>query len=207
LPDAADEKTKNATSKEKKGFTIGYVGGFYPGRGIEMIIELSKQLPSLNFVLIGANEKMIDYYSRHINEGQNNLKILGYLSQPELEDHYADFDVVLAPYSNRISVYGGKGDISKWTSPLKIFEYMSFAKPIIVANIPVLHEVLTDCYNCIFANVEDTEDWIKKILLLKNEPSLRKKIANNAYNDFIEKYTWQKRAEKIIDLFRLNQQN
>jgi len=39
------------------------------------------------------------------------------------------FDVVLAPYSNIVRG-GTPGNLAKWTSPLKIFEYMAFQKPI-----------------------------------------------------------------------------
>jgi len=84
-------------------------------------------------------------------------------------------------------------------SPLKIFEYMSHKKPIVTSDLPVLREVLSES-NSILAKAESTESWIKAIKNLENE-EIREVIANKAYSDFIENYTWKKRAENIIKEF------
>ena len=51
-------------------------------------------------------------------------------------------DILTLPYANIIKSAGEVDDISKYTSPLKLFEYMSHRKAIIASNLPVLKEVL-----------------------------------------------------------------
>ena len=41
---------------------------------------------------------------------------------------------------SKITVSGNVGDISSYTSPLKVFDYMKLGKLIISSNIPVLKE-------------------------------------------------------------------
>lgn len=198
LPDAADVVELNSNPKSKKErITVGYVGGFYDGRGIEFIIKISKSLPEIDFVLVGANDE--SYFNYNAQLTNKNLRIINYLPHSELHRYYEDFDIVLAPYSAVISTHGGAKDISRWISPLKLFEYMSYKKCMLVSNIPVFQEILKDGVNCIICDTDDTDDWINKIVLTASDKSLRDDLANNAYSDFLDNYTWEKRASKLID--------
>ena len=74
------------------------------------------------------------------------------------------------------------------------------SKSIIIASeLPVLKEVLNQ-ENAIFCNIKSTETWEEKITEILNNYSDYLYLAENAYIDS-KKYTWQKRAEKIIHLY------
>ena len=103
---------------------------------------------------------------------------------------------MLAPYSSRVTVGGhDKLDTSKFMSPIKIFEYMSHKKAIIASDLPVLREVLSE-KNSVLVEPTNIKDWTTAIEKLK-DLTQREKIANQAIVDF-DKYTWKKRAEKVI---------
>ena len=106
------------------------------------------------------------------------------------------FDIVLAPYTNKVSVFGNTGDSSKYMSPLKIFEYMSYKKAIIASDLAVLREVLSS-KNAMLAEPENIKDWVNAINELKNQEN-RETIANNALKDF-KNYTWKNRALQIVN--------
>ena len=55
----------------------------------------------------------------------------------------ADCDILIAPYAAQVSHAGG-GDIGRWMSPLKLFEYMAAERPVVTADLPVLREVVRD---------------------------------------------------------------
>ena len=108
------------------------------------------------------------------------------------------FDILLAPYEQKVRVSGNTGDTSRWMSPLKIFEYMSDRKPMLVSDMPVLHEVLENEYNCLFCKVNDLDDWLAKLDALIQNEKLSDTISSNAYNDLKGKYTWDKRAKVVL---------
>ena len=48
----------------------------------------------------------------------------------------------MLPYVSAITVAGDVGDITKYTSPLKLFDYLSAGKIIICSDYKVLKEVI-----------------------------------------------------------------
>ena len=104
------------------------------------------------------------------------------------------------PYSKKIylSSFTADQDISKFTSPLKMFEYLASGTPIISSNLKVLREILVDKKNSILVrNFENVAEWKKKILNLKNNKDLMKKISINAIKT-AKMYSWDARVEKYL---------
>ena len=203
LPDGADPS--NSITKQIKvnnRLKVGYVGRLYAGRGIELIISLAKLMPEFDFVIVGATDN--DYKRFGESFLQTNLKVIDYLPNSQLDEYYSDFDIVIAPYHKRISVSNKKNDTSRWASPLKLFEYMSHGKCILVSDLEVFKEVLTNEYNCLFCEAENVNDWVKKIKLVSSDPTLRRRIAKNAYDDFIKNYTWEIRVKKLLSYLTEN---
>ena len=127
-----------------------------------------------------------------------NIFFYGFVSPGETHKYYNAFDVVLAPYSPRVTVGGhDKLDTSKFMSPIKIFEYMSYKKAIIASDMPVLREILNE-RNSILVDPSKIKDWIGAIEKLKSYQQ-RDKISNQAIIDFKE-YTWKKRALNVVKL-------
>jgi len=108
-------------------------------------------------------------------------------------------DVMLAPYQRQVRVHGG-GEVSSWMSPLKIFECMAHAKPIVSSDLPVLREVLTDEVNALLCDPDDIESWVKAIERLRKDQDLRARLAERAKLDFGTSYSWSKRADTIVAL-------
>ena len=46
------------------------------------------------------------------------------------------------PYTSKITAAGNYGDITNFTSPLKLFDYLSVGRVILCSNYSVLHEIL-----------------------------------------------------------------
>ena len=200
LADAADNPTsfyKNKMDYKSKP-KVGYVGHLYKGRGIELIIKLAKELPEIEFHIVGGNSSDI---KRVKNEaiGLYNLNIHGYVKPSETETIRQSMNILIAPYQYKVGLSSGSMTTEKWMSPLKIFEYMASGRAIISSDIPVLKEVLIHDYNCLLCDPENHLDWKKNINELIKDEDLLKKISSNARNDFLKKYTWTMRAKKIFD--------
>lgn len=195
LPDAADP-IMIPDHKVSKSGTVGYVGSFLPGKGVETVLKLAAAMPDIQFVLIGGPESNLPS-----GVHPTNLRFLGVLPHAEAMRAMAGFDVALLPNQNRVLVSGGIADIGKWTSPLKLFEYMAARRPIVASRLPVLQEILTDGANALLADPLDLEEWDRQIRRILADPNLAKSLVETAHRDFLNRYSWDARARRIISIF------
>tara|TARA_B100000315_G_C14580951_1_gene590446 strand:+ start:2316 stop:3449 length:1134 start_codon:yes stop_codon:yes gene_type:complete len=178
---------------------VGYVGHLYRGKGMEIIISISRFLHDIDFHIIGGFENDIKYWET--KEPSSNIHFHGFINQSKIPSYLNIFDIVLLPNQYHVSPHNvnfktHNVNISEFTSPLKMFEYMAAKKAIISSDLPVLREVLNN-NNSILVKPSDIKSWINAINLLRNK-SLRDQLSTCAYNDFIDNYTWDLRVNNIF---------
>ncbi|MGC8121855.1 glycosyltransferase family 4 protein [Marinobacter sp. VGCF2001] len=178
-------------------FELGYVGQLYTGKGMEMIAAVAQRRPSYAFTVVGGDDADIDYWSGRLRN-LGNIRFTGFLPQAEAVSLIEGFDAVLAPYQKRVTTAGGGGDVSRWMSPLKIFEYMAAGKPIVASDLPVLQEVLDDGENALLCEPENPDHWCGAIDRLYSETGLGERLGSQARSDFLEHYTWGARACRVL---------
>ncbi len=203
-PDGADpvNNIKPRKLKKKSGqLMIGYVGHLYKGRGIDIIAELAKLCPWAEFHIIGGLPQDVDYWKKELLKLQNII-LYGHVPHKEVYEFMLSFDALIAPYQEKVSVYGGIGDTAKWMSPLKIFEYMATGKTILASDLPVLREILKNNQNSLLAFPRDIEKWKLNLERIKNNGNLRNKLGKKAKEDFKNNYTWKSRAKKVLKLLQ-----
>lgn len=210
VPDCADEIDINAIPQidfddHNYRARVGYIGQLYPGKGMEIISQLIPLCPDVMFHIVGGNNKDINYWKNHL-QGCNNVLFHGFVEPFKTTSYGIAMDILIAPYLNNVQGAGGKNskkNLAKWMSPLKIFDYMSYCKPIITSDLPVLHDVLNK-NNSILCSPENIGEWVSAINRLVEDKREAKRIAENANIDFINKFTWDIRAKKIISLYERN---
>ena len=89
-------------------------------------------------------------------------------------------------------------DIGKYTSPLKLFEYMSNKRLILASNISVIREVLNEG-NSILIPPLDYDAWVSTINNLDITCDRIISLKNQAYKDFVKYFTWDIRAKEMLD--------
>jgi glycosyltransferase involved in cell wall biosynthesis len=197
-PDASDPPSALVTRRRPGAPpVIGYVGSLYAGRGIETIIALARAMPGCRFQLVGGTDADV---ARWRSTGlPDNLALLGFRTQAELPALYAGFDVVLMPHAAS-GVVGatGKSDISRWTSPMKMFEYMASGVALVASDLPVLQEVLRDGDNAMVVPSEDLAAWRTAIERVLGDDDLRFRLARTAQADLARSYTWDARARAVM---------
>ncbi len=194
--DGADSPVKpSGISLNKSYTTVAYAGSMQPGKGMELISELIPLCTDIRFVIAGGSENEVQKWKEKIG-AQTNVCFKGFLPHSEISNLLNEADILLAPYQER--VYVGE-DISRWMSPLKIFEYMAAKRPIICSDMPVLREVLEDGRNALLVPGDKPAKWKEAIEELKKNQDKADELATNAYEDFIDRYTWKKRARKILE--------
>ncbi len=207
VPDAATRQKGTPMNEiyETDSQQVGYVGHLYRGKGIKLILDLAREVPSTNFHVVGGtNEDLETWRSRA--EEVPNIKFHGHVPPARVGEYLASFDVVLAPYQREVHGAGGSTDLSKWMSPLKIFEYMSAGKPIVCSDLPVLREVLTDGENALLCDPDNVAEWVEALRKLSSDDELRMTLISNAKRDFESKYSYDARAQRVVDTITANKQ-
>jgi glycosyltransferase involved in cell wall biosynthesis len=179
--------------------TIGYTGHLYQGRGVEHILKIATKLPEIHFLLVGGNPEDISKLQAQISNTQSpvsNISIIGFIPNADLPLYQAACDLLLMPYQRHVAASSG-GDIAPYLSPMKLFEYLAAGRTILSSNLPVFREVL-NAQNAVLLPPDDINAWIAAIHDLQADPGKRAALGTRARQD-AEKYTWEARAQKILD--------
>ena len=120
-----------------------------------------------------------------------------YVDNPLLKK-ISKIDLCLLPYTSKITVSGNVGDISQYTSPLKIFDYMITGKLIVCSNLKVIREILKDKKNSLLIKeYEKLENWLRIIKVISSNYSKYDKIRLNAHK-YAKKYNIDWRMNKLL---------
>ena len=197
LADAVELKNFSKVKLKSKIKNIFYIGSFYKGRGVDLILKIAEKLKNKNFFLYGKRKTDLVNFD---HKKSNNVKIFNLIKYCKVPSKLAKADLLLMPYSlDGIFIDAlGNNDISKFTSPMKMFEYLASGAPLISSNIPVLKEILIHKNNCLISKDNSVNTWVKNIHLLEADYQLRNKIIKNALIS-ASKNTWFLRANKIVN--------
>ncbi len=183
------EKAFQTILDEKKAI-IGYYGAFASWFDYELIRYIAEKRPQYNIVLIGT--KYDDTLEKSKIEELKNVHFLGTRNYSILKNYANKFNVCTVPFVIN--------DITKATSPLKIFEYMALGKPIVTT-------AMDECkkYKSIWI-ANDKEEFVE---LIDKALKLNQK-ENNEYYQTLKidalNNTWDSKA-KIINNMLANKEN
>jgi glycosyltransferase involved in cell wall biosynthesis len=193
LPDPALARKQLGLAER---MTTAYTGHLYPGRGMGLLVELARRFPEIQFLWIGGRAEDTRYWENRIaTEALVNILFMGFIPNDRLPLFQAAADILLMPYERVISGSSG-GNSAAYASPMKMFEYMACGRPILSSDLPVLREVINN-NNAMLCPPGDIESWTDKLSDLVKDESLRKRLADQAFQD-VASYTWEKRAQKIV---------
>ena len=189
------EVTNVLLQSDNQKINIGYLGSPFVGKGSKMTALLAQRHPECTFHIVGSClEEVQKQLSFPLS---SNIFCYGRVPPGDTYSYLTKMDILIAPFEDQVFDISGR-EISCWMSPLKIFEYMAANRPIIATNHKVLCEVLTDRENALLCEPENLEQWSKALNLLVEDSSLRQKLAEKAYQQYLDHYTWEVRAKQIL---------
>ena len=175
---------------------VGYVGSLYPGKGMETTVKLAQRHDAIDFHVVGGDAQQVGYWQAKGCSG--NITFHGHVPHADVSRYLSAFDVALVPVQKRVAIDFDGSDIGKWTSPVKIFEYMAHGLPIIASDLPTVREVLTNERNSILVPPEDIDAWSDALTRLTLSTSFAEDLARRAREDFLSKYTWDARVSTVL---------
>tara|TARA_Y100000768_G_scaffold370014_1_gene335457 strand:+ start:48 stop:818 length:771 start_codon:yes stop_codon:yes gene_type:complete len=200
LPSGSSIKKNFEFSFNKKFFKIGYFGSLFKSRGLNLIKDLAKIDRNNHYYLYGDFKKI----SLRYKYTYKNIHLNNYIPYRDIPKELKKMDILLMPYVSSITVAGDVGDITKFTSPLKLFDYLSVGKIIMCSDFSILREVIDEKKNAIFIkNYKNPQSWKNEIQKLKNQPYKQFIISKNNYK-LSKKYSLVSRAKKILEEIKVN---
>lgn len=180
--------------KKNKIFTVIFRGGFSLEAGVEHILEAAKKLKNedINFLILGRPKT--EEIEQKIKNTKNVKFVLGHLPFSRLRKLILSSHIILGQFGNNERTHK--------TIPYKAFEAMALRIPYLTGEALSAKELFTDRLNCLFAKLADPDDIAQKILELKNNPELRKKIADNGYKLYQEKLNPKVLGKEILEIIK-----
>ncbi|MDP3792313.1 MAG: glycosyltransferase [bacterium] len=185
-----------------------YIGHLYSWKGVNIFSEIAKYVcdKNVNYLIsfFGGTDKdfkILDEDSRVLQEELSKIHpnfvpiLYPYRRVPHKDVPYilkaADGAILIGNESETIS--------AKYTSPLKMFEYMASGCPIVAQALPSFREVLND-ENSFLVKPGDAKALADKIAWIFDDANVKiaEEKASKAFDD-VQKYTWQNRAANILN--------
>lgn len=179
------EEEFNVILQEKKPI-IGYYGALASWFDYELLKYLATKRPEYNIVLFGIEYD--ESYKLSNLKDVKNIYFLGAKDYSVLKNYANKFDVCTIPFLIN--------NITKATSPVKLFEYMALRKPIVTTEV-------NECkkYDSVMI-AKDKEEFVKLIdyALTLNDKD------NKDYFELLDKEanenSWEMKAKVIIDILK-----
>ena len=92
-------------------------------------------------------------------------------------------------------------NVTQGCCPIKVIEYMSCARPIVAANLPVVRELVREDVDALLFAPDDAEDLARQIGRVLDDVLLAKKLATNAAERARSKLTWHTAQKKLLKVY------
>ena len=184
----------------KDASIIGYAGQLKSmgiGKGVGVLLEaielLHKSGVQVHALIAGGPESEQKKLEASLSEEIIPfVHFTGMIKKKDIPDLLSSCNVLVYPAPQSKHPY-----FQRDTSPLKLFEYMAIGKPIVCADLPPLHDVISE-EHVTFATAGNSESFASAIkLALSGSDKITQKAIRA--KELVASYTWQKRMERILN--------
>lgn len=178
---------------------VGFIGTFGPWHGVLELARAIAKLPKqgTRFLLIGDGKLRQEAEQIIATAGRSDRVILtGTIKHSSVPALLDACDVLVSPH---IPLADGSDFFG---SPTKIFEYMAMGKGIVASRLGQLGDVLTHEQTALLVEPGDVEQLADSIQRMADSPDLAARLGAAARERAIERHTWKRNAQKVLDAYR-----
>jgi glycogen(starch) synthase len=194
-------RTLNAQAKPSDAgptgkITILFVGRLERRKGPDLLLSALTQIPHLlekiAVVFVGAGNAGDPYYQKLRQQADGlkrkfprlTLEFPGYVSDKELQQHYSNADVFVAP--SRFESFG-----------LVLIEAMRHGTPVIACAIGGMREIIHDGVDGYLVELDDIAQLAGRLKILIESQPLRRKVGESSRQTYELRFTARKMGESI----------
>jgi len=192
-PDNVKDDLKRKLNINDK-IVIGFVGAFVSWNNLKLLMDIfkdvSRERSDIHLLLVGDGP-LRDELERKVH--QENLKdkvsFTGRVKYEDVPKFIHVMDICVIPKSNQ------------YRSPMKLFEYMAMAKPVVAPRLEPIEKVVINNSNGLLFDVENKDSLKEAIMALVEDAPKRKEIGKMARRTVKGNYTWENNAKGIIKIY------
>jgi glycosyltransferase involved in cell wall biosynthesis len=178
---------------EAKRFIAGYAGHLYPWKGVDVFVQALAEAPGVHGLVVGGHPQEGDLgrVQRLVADLEigDRVRITGLVPPGDVMDTLSQASVLVLP--NTPSVIS-----DRYTSPLKLFEYLQLQRPIVASDLAAVREVLADGTSALLVPPGDSHALARALLRLRDDAALRQRLSEGA-RAIAPRFTWAARAQRI----------
>jgi glycosyltransferase involved in cell wall biosynthesis len=195
-PDRFHPELSGAALRARLGLAsahvVGFVGSLKPWHDLDTLCAalagLHREDPAWRLLVVGEGPRL------EALRGAGPFVLctgpVGYEAVPEV---LAAMDAVVVPYDKDGDVY---------FSPLKLFEAMAAARPVVGARVGQVAEILRDGENGLLYEPGQAADLAARLRELPARPDRGASLGAAARRDVLARHTWRANAERIVQRAR-----
>lgn len=191
---------RNNWVREKHGlgdkFVVIYVGAHGRANALRQLIDSAKLLKDkdsqVQIMLVGNGMEKAALIEAATAAELNNLTFVDSVAKFQIVDYVNASDVCTAVLK--------KCDTFKTVYPNKLFDYMSAAKPVIVAIDGVARKLVEDAQAGLYAEPENADEFVQAVLKLKNNPRLCKDYGQHGLSFVRKNFDRHSLASRYMDI-------
>lgn len=162
-----------------------YIGSLGQLKGTDTLMQTSKFVSNVRIAIIGGSPRQIETAKKKYPK----VIFVGERPYAELAQNQVAADVLVLPNTGKNSI------AERFTSPLKLFAYMTSSVPIVTSNISSVREVLDD--TCAYlVTPDDAHALASGIERACTDSAAQGKAAGALQR--VHQYDWRVRARKIL---------
>jgi glycosyltransferase involved in cell wall biosynthesis len=188
-------ESRIALNLDNKKKYICFIGSLLEHQGIDNLIRAApmilKKLPQSLFLIIGEGPMKMKWYKQvTLLELDDFFIFTGQVNYEDLPIWIGAADVCVAPYNSAAGL----------RSPVKIFDYMSCAKPVVASNIPGTTDIFCKTDALSLVKPECPEKLAKSILHLLVDYSCANQMGVKGRSLIVSNYSRKSIAEKVLNI-------
>ncbi len=196
VPDGAtlpDASLPESTAPNGRPPVAGYAGHLYPWKGVDVFIRALAMTPGIRGLIVGGHpgepdRARIEALISDLGIA-NRVDLVGLVPPPLVRSHLERATLLVLPNTrSAISL--------RYTSPLKLFEYLTMGLPIVASDLPAIREVLTDRETALLVPPGDAAALSAAMSTLASDVPLCRALARAA-QALAPSYSWDRRAARL----------
>ncbi len=192
VPDGAEARGALPTPDADR-FLAGYAGHLYPWKGVDVFVRSLVHAEGVHGLIVGGHpaEADLERVTRLVRELglQNRVTITGLLPPTGVATALASASVLVLP--NPASAIS-----ERYTSPLKLFEYLTMGRPIVASDLASIREVLEHRRTALLVPPGDERALAAALVELSRDPA-EAAMLGEAAQALAPRFSWEARAGRL----------